>query len=111
MKQFEKVEVRKPRTNVFDLSHEKKLSCGIGELIPIYLQEIIPGDMFKVRTELLIRLAPLVFPLQHRVNAYIHYFFVPNRLLWKNWENFITGGKDGDDVSVHPYVMYNDERK
>lgn len=111
MKQFEKVEVRKPRTNVFDLSHEKKLSCGIGELIPIYLQEVIPGDMFKVNTELLIRLAPLVFPLQHRVNAYVHYFFVPNRLLWKNWENFITGGKDGDDISVHPYVMYNDTRK
>lgn len=111
MKQFEKVEVRKPRTNVFDLSHEKKLSCGIGELIPIYLQEVIPGDMFKVNSELLIRLAPLVFPLQHRVNAYVHYFFVPNRLLWKNWENFITGGKDGDDVSVHPYVMYNEERK
>lgn len=111
MKQFEKIPVVKPKTNVFDLSHEKKLSCGIGELIPIYLQEVIPGDMFKVSTELLIRLAPLVFPLQHRVNAFIHYFFVPNRIIWQNWEDFITGGKNNTDASVHPYVVWNNSNR
>ena len=111
MKQFEKVPVVKPKTNVFDLSHEKKLSCGIGELIPIYLQEVLPGDMFKVNTELLIRLAPLAFPLQHRVNAFIHYFFVPNRIIWSNWEDFITGGKDNTNASVHPYITLSNTNK
>lgn len=104
MKQFQKIEVRKPKTNVFDLSHEKKLSCGFGELIPIYVQEVIPGDMFSVDTEIVARLAPLVFPLQHRINVYTHYFFVPNRILWSNWEDFITGGKDNTNASVHPYI-------
>lgn len=111
MKQFQKVPVIKPRTNVFDLSHEKKLSCGFGELIPIYVQEVIPGDKFSVNTELIVRLAPLVFPLQHRINVFTHYFFVPNRLLWDNWEDFITGGKDNTNESVHPYFLMNNSYK
>lgn len=111
MKQFQKVPVYKPKTNVFDLSHEKKLSCGFGELIPIYVQEVLPGDMFSVNTELIVRLAPLVFPIQHRVNVFTHYFFVPNRIIWDNWENFITGGKDNSDASVHPYIKMNNTNK
>lgn len=111
MKQFQKVPVIKPQTNVFDLSHEKKLSCGFGELIPIYVQEVLPGDMFSVNTELVVRLAPLVFPLQHRVNVFTHYFFVPNRIIWQHWEGFITGGKDNTDASVHPYTRIDNTNK
>jgi hypothetical protein len=82
----------KPRYNAFDLSHEKKLSCNMGDLVPIFLEEIVPGDKFKVRTELLVRLAPMIAPVMHRVNVFIHFFFVPNRIVWDNWESFITGG-------------------
>jgi hypothetical protein len=76
-----------------------------------YLQEVIPGDMFKVNTELLIRLAPFVFPLQHRVNAYVHISSYLIDCYGRIGRIFITGGKDGDDVSVHPYVMYNEAKK
>lgn len=101
---FNSVKLQKPRTNRFDLSHEKKLSCNMGELIPIYLQEVVPGDKFNVSSEMLIRLAPMVAPMMHRVNAYVHYFFVPNRLVWDNWQDFITGGRLGTDASVLPKI-------
>lgn len=89
--------------NVFDLSHDKKLTCDMGKLIPIYLEEIIPGDMFKVSTSLVVRLTPLLAPIMHRVDVFTHFFFVPNRLVWTDWEAFITGGPDADDASVWPH--------
>lgn len=94
-KVFEKVGVRRPRHSAFDLSHERKLSCNMGDLIPIYMDEIIPGDEFSVRTETLMRLAPMLAPVMHRVNVYVHFFFVPNRIIWDEWEDFITGGQIG----------------
>jgi len=106
-KLFNSVKLQKPRTNQFDLSHEKKLSMNMGELVPIYLQEVVPGDKFRVNSEMLVRLAPMVAPMMHRVNAYVHYFFVPNRLVWTNWQDFITGGRLGTDASVLPKIDSN----
>lgn len=79
------------KTSPFDLSHERKLSGNMGELIPVLLQEVVPGDKFNIDTQSMIRFAPMVAPVMHRINAYIHYFFVPNRILWEGWEKFITG--------------------
>lgn len=104
---FKTIAGRKPKTNVFDLSHEKKLSCDMAELVPIYLQECMPGDKFRGNTELYIKFAPLISPLYHRINAYIHYFFVPNRIVWDNWETFITGGVDGLDNRTCPVMTIN----
>lgn len=80
----------KVRRSAFDLSHERKLTGEIGKIIPVLMEEVVPGDKWKVQTTQLIRLAPMLAPLYHRLNAYVHYFFVPNRLLWDGWEDFIT---------------------
>lgn len=101
---FNIVPSRRPKRNVFDLSHEKKLSCNMGELIPILCEEVVPGDTFKMRTEVMLRLAPMLAPMMHRVNVYTHFFFVPNRLLWNNWEDFITGGENGTANPIHPFM-------
>jgi len=93
-KLFSTVGSRKPKRTAFDLSHERKLSCKMGQLIPIMNDEIMPGDTFKIRSEVLVRLAPMIAPVMHRTNVFIHYFFVPNRIIWDDWEMFITGQKD-----------------
>jgi len=93
-KLFSTVASRKPKRTAFDLSHERKLSCKMGQLIPIMNDEIMPGDTFKVRSEVLVRLAPMIAPVMHRTNVFIHYFFVPNRIIWENWEKFITGQEE-----------------
>lgn len=84
------IKLTRPKNNVFDLSHDVKLSCNLGELIPILNLECVPGDKFNLSCESLIRFAPLVSPMMHRVDVTMHYFFVPNRILWPNWEKFIV---------------------
>lgn len=101
---FNQVENTRLRSNIFDLTHDKKLSGKFGLLMPIQCIDLVPGDSFTLKSSAMVRLAPTIAPVMHRMNVYIHHFFVPNRILWDNWENFITGGKDGMDNSVHPYL-------
>lgn len=101
---FQSVLANRPKKSKFDLSYEHKLSCNMGDLVPIYLSEIVPGDKFRVSSEIMMRLAPMLAPVMHRVNVWVHYFFVPNRIIWNEWEDFITGGEDGLQAPVHPYV-------
>lgn len=99
---FNSIRLKRPKRNVFNLSYENKLTMNMGELVPIMCMPIVPGDKFRVNTEALVRLAPLVAPMMHRVNVYTHYFFVPNRLVWNDWEDFITKGIDGENTPVLP---------
>lgn len=93
MKFFDqKIKIQHPGKSKFDLSHEKKLSCNMGELIPILCQEVLPNDSFRKNTETMMRLAPMLAPMMHRVNVYVHDFFVPSRILWKEHEDFMTKG-------------------
>lgn len=85
---------KRPTYSTFDLSHQKKLSCNFGDLVPIMVQECVPGDKWSSQTAQLVRLAPMIAPLMHQVSVYTHFFFVPNRITWPSWENFITG-EDG----------------
>lgn len=101
---FNQVEHTRLRYNRFDLTHDKKLSGKMGRLIPIQCIDLVPGDKFTVKSSAMVRLAPTIAPVMHRINVFIHHFFVPNRILWDNWENFITGGRDGLDNSVHPFL-------
>ena len=101
---FNSVKLKRPRRNVFNLSYENKLTANAGELVPIMCKPVVPGDKFRVNTEMLVRLAPLVAPMMHRVDVFTHYFFVPNRLLWNQWEDFITKGVDGTDTPVFPKI-------
>lgn len=87
---FNQVQPARVRRSAFNLSHEKKMSFDMGQLIPCFLQEVVPGDKFSIKTQSMIRFAPLAAPVMHRMNAYIHYFYVPNRILWPGWEKFIT---------------------
>lgn len=101
-KGFTTVELRKPKRSKFDLSHEKRISSRMGKLTPVFVTETLPNDTFRCNTEMLLRLAPLIAPIMHRVNVFIHYFFVPNRLLWNEWEEFITNGRLGTETAPVP---------
>lgn len=91
----------------FSLSHTKLLSGDLGELIPIGLVEVLPGDTMQQATSILLRTAPLVAPVFHNVDVRIHHWYVPHRLVWSNWENFITGGPDGNNASVFPTITFS----
>lgn len=101
-KVFQSVGGIRPGKSVFDLSYEKKFDCDMGQLIPVMADEVVPGDVFKMSNQLVIRFNPLVAPVLHEINAYIHYFFVPNRLVMDDWEEFISGGTDGESTVPLP---------
>lgn len=92
----------------FSLSNYKLLSCDMGELVPCGLTEVLPGDTIQQATSALIRCSPLLAPVMHPVDVRIHHWFVPNRLVWDNWEDFITGGPDGMNASVFPTITSPD---
>jgi hypothetical protein len=101
---FNSVKMTKPQKNVFDLTHDVKLSTNMGELTPILTMECVPGDKFDLSCESMIRFAPMVAPVMHRMDVTMHYFFVPNRILWDNWESFITNANSG---IVPPFINYS----
>jgi len=110
---FQSVQLQKPKRSEFDLSHEKRLSTRMGRLTPILMTECVPSDTFRGGSEILLRLAPLLAPIYDRIELYVHYFFVPNRLLWEDWEEFITGGRLGVGVDplvapIPPYIHLGD---
>lgn len=87
------------------LSHYRLLTADMGKLIPIALYPVLPGDSVQQATSLLLRANPLAAPVMHPVSVRVHHWFVPNRLIWEDWEKFITGGSDGEgDGAVFPTI-------
>ena len=92
-----------PSTNVFDLSHSNKLSFNMGDLVPVLNQEVYPGDKIQISLMHLLKMSPLVTPVMHRCKVDFHAFFVPNRLLWENFEKF-QAYDTLNEIPVHPYI-------
>ena len=90
------------RRSKFSLSHTKLFSCDMGELIPMGLFEVLPGDSIQQASNLLVRASPLLAPVMHPVDVRVHHWYVPYRLMWDDFEDFITGGPDGMDASQYP---------
>lgn len=81
-----------PATNiprsVFDRSHNVKTTFNSGLLVPFYVDEVLPGDSFKLDASLFARLATPIVPFMDNVYLETFFFFVPNRLLWDHWQAF-----------------------
>lgn len=88
----------------FSLSNYKLFSCDLGELVPIGLLEVLPGDSIQQATFALVRASPLLAPVMHPVEIKIHHWYCPTRLVMEDFEDFITGGPDGDDDTIWPTI-------
>lgn len=93
------------KSSKFDLTHDVKLTGNMGNLIPVLCEEVLPGDNWRWKGNLLIRFAPLLAPVMHRVKATMHAFHVANRTLNTNWKESITGGQDGESTERSSYIV------
>lgn len=93
--------VDQPKRNTFDLSFQNNLTLQFGKLYPVFCKEVIPGDSFRISPTFGLRAMPMVFPVQTRMNANLHFFYVRNRNLWKDWPDFIGRTKKN---LVPPYL-------
>lgn len=92
------------RRNKFNLSRTANLSASPGELVPLGpAVEVLPGDSHQMATSMLVRVLPLLAPVMHPFDVKIHSWFVPHRIVWDGFEEFITGGPDNDSSIVPPY--------
>nr|WNN13118.1 MAG: major capsid protein [Microviridae sp.] len=89
---FSTVPTANIRRSSFDRSHGYKTTMNVDYLIPIFVDEVLPGDTFSLTSTHLCRLTTLVQPIMDNLRLDLQFFYVPNRLLWDNWEDFITGG-------------------
>ena len=88
-----------PRSN-FDLSHTYKTTFDAGKLIPIYCEEVLPGDSFNVDANFFVRLtSPLQVPVMDNIFFDVQFFFCPTRLVWDHWEAFNGEQKHPGDTT------------
>lgn len=98
-KVFNSVPVKVPDRSGFDLSHENLFSAKVGSLIPASVEEVLPGDVVSIGGSMSVELPPLATNFKGRVDAKLEAFFVPNRILWAGWQDFIC-----QDPNHHPLV-------
>ena len=99
--------VESPNRNVFDGSFANNLTLKMGDLVPVFCKEVLPGDAFKIDATFGLRFMPMVFPVQTRLKANLHFFYVRNRTLWKDWSDFIGKTKE----VTAPYLQLNATQK
>ena len=92
------------KRNSFDLSFSNNLTLPIGKLIPVMCKEVIAGDSFEIDANFGLRFMPTVFPVQNRIRADLHFFYVRNRNLWTHWMDFFGNTWSKQTPLVAPYI-------
>lgn len=100
--------VQPVKRNTFDLSFQNNLTMQFGKLYPAFVQEVLPGDSFKIKPTFALEFMPMVFPVQTRMRANLHFFYVRNRNLWKDFPDFIANTKEVDPPYLDMNGRYDD---
>lgn len=106
--QFSMVPQAQIQRSTFDRTHGHKTTFDAGYLIPFFIDEVLPGDTFNVSATLFARLATPIKPLMDNMFLDTHWFFVPNRLVWSNWEKFCGAQDDPGDSTDFTIPTLND---
>lgn len=95
-----------PSRNNFDLSHKIHMSGKMGLLYPVYCKPVVPGDSFRIDSGCAFNFMPMPYPTQTRMRFIMHFFYVRNKNLWKNWENWLEGlpANSTGETPVPPYI-------
>lgn len=86
------------------LNNYKLTTLDMGQLVPVQVQEVLPGDSMLMETNALVRCSPMLAPVMHPTTIRFHHWYVPSRILWSQWEDFITGGADNQNADTIPTI-------
>ena len=75
--------------STFRRDHSVKLSFNVGDVIPFYVDEVLPGDTFQVKTSMVARLQTLLTPMMDNLYLDTYFYFVPNRIVWQHWRELM----------------------
>ena len=105
---FQKASVPVNTRSMHDMGNHHITTIDFGWLAPIYWLECVPGDVVKYHPTIFMRTPALATTTFGNIKISQHSFFVPSRLLWDDFENFILGGDDGRRVYTKPYCVFGD---
>ena len=88
-----------PHRSGFDLSKRKLFTAKVGELLPVYCRSVIPGDHFKFSAQSFTRTQPVQTSAFTRIQEYVDFFFVPYRILWRNFPASFTQMQDAKNIA------------
>lgn len=91
--------------SIFDRSSTHKTSFNVGELIPFYVDEVLPGDSFQVTTSKVVRLQTLLTPVMDNLYLDTYFFFCPNRILWDHWKEFMGENTESAWIPTTSYQI------
>lgn len=91
--------------STFDRSSSVKTSFNAGDIVPFFLEEVLPGDTFNVKSSKVVRMQTLLTPMMDNVYLDTYYFFVPNRLVWKHWKEFNGENTESAWISATTYEV------
>ena len=98
-----------PRVDIsrsrFDRSASVKTTFNTGDIVPFFLEEVLPGDTFNVKTSKVVRMQTLLTPLMDNLYLDTYYFFVPNRLVWQHWKEFCGENTESAWIPETEYAM------
>lgn len=99
---YDQIDLGKIQKSGFDLSYNNKGTGRIGRIIPTRCQPVLPGDRFKGSSTAAVQFEPLAVPMLANMYVRQEHFYVPNRIVWKNWDKFFTGGEKLDFTTPPP---------
>lgn len=91
--------------STFDRSSSVKTTFNAGDVIPFYVEEVLPGDTFNVKTSKVVRMQTLLTPVMDNVYLDTYYFFVPNRLVWDHWKEFCGENTESAWIPQTEYII------
>ena len=92
------------RRSKFVMPSQLKTTFNVGQLVPFFCEEVLPGDTFNVKSSKVVRMQTPLYPIMDNLYLDTYYFFVPNRLVWSHWENFMG---QNDSSAWIPQVEYS----
>lgn len=91
--------------STFTRDSNLKTSMNVGDLVPIYVDEVLPGDEFQIKTSKVLRLQTLITPVMENLYFDVYYFFVPNRLVWSHWKELMGENTDSAWIPQNQYSV------
>lgn len=102
---FSKLPAGRPKRSTHYTNPTALFTGDYGTLIPFFCEPVLPSETMTYRPEVFMRSLPLLSPAMVKVNVYTHFFFVPDRIIWKDSEEFFTGGENGLSTVTPPYMF------
>lgn len=103
---FSDVKVESFPRHVFDKSYTNSFTCNHGYAIPVFVDDVIPGDRIDLKSYGRIQLQPLATASMQNIKCYIRYFYVPYRIIWEDWDKFISqDGFSTETAILAPYIV------